>query len=375
MRDYINFINKYSKKFDFIIDYNTYLEVKNCLSKSINDILNFNGMDFENVAALIDFTMCYLLKTHSAKAILESDLNEEIETIIDRVFTYQQDKVYFKEEKEEPEEDEVKREKRAFNYIYNDFKNIKFIFEKDFDIKKLADIVKDSLLFDGRTCEQIINGECDSEILTYLSKGYFDVEFSEEFKKMREVVELNVSHIFNSKKRDLRYYTNQDNFEYLYYNDVNNLNKDAFAISVSLLEKNVSPGSVTIDDKALNEMYNYIQRDMIRINSTRVKPDNMINRWKKMSREEKMDKLEKTKRAAIIFAIIFGLVAAENMIYNSIHKNKEKSYKPKYKTENTGYKIDNVNIDKLMGKYDYDENEFAIDNLDQEIEGENIARL
>ena len=152
----------------------------------------------------------------------------------------------------------------------------------------------------------------------------------------------------------------------MYYNDIYNLKKDVMAISMSLMSKNVSPGSITIDDKALNEMYNYIQRDMIRINSTRVKPEvpNPINNWKKLSREEKLDKIEKTKRAAIVFAIIFGLVAVENMVYNSIHKKKN-NVTPKYKTENSTYKIDNVNMEKLMGKYDTNDNTFYLpeDNI------------
>ncbi len=363
MREYITFINKYSKKFNFIIDYNTYLEVKNLISKSISDILSINGMEFSNIHSLIDFTMCYLLQCHKPQEILLFGYEEEIETIIDRVFAYQQDKVFLKEETEEEKNDINRIEKKAFNYIHNDLKSIKFIFEKDFDIKKYADNIKDSLFFDGYTSEDIINGKCDEVILNYLSKGFFDVKYSEEFENIRKAVELNVSHIFNSKKRDLKYYTNQDNFEYMYYNDVYNLKKDVLAISISLMEKNVSPNSITIDGEILNEIYNYIQKDMIRINSTRVKPDNAINKWKKMSREEKLDRIEKTKRAAIVFAIIFGLVAVDNMIYNSIHnKKKNSSPAPKYKTENSTYKISNVNMEKLMGKYDEVENTYFLPN-------------
>ena len=139
MRDYITFINKYSKKFNFIIDYNTYLEVKNVISKYIDEILSFNGMTFANINSLIDFTMCYLLQYHTPQEILMTDLTEKIEVIVDRVFTYQQDKVYLKEETEEEKNDENRIDKKAFNYIHNDFKNIRYIFAPDFDIKKYSE--------------------------------------------------------------------------------------------------------------------------------------------------------------------------------------------------------------------------------------------
>ena len=50
-------------------------------------------------------------------------------------------------------------------------------------------------------------------------------------------------------------------------------------------------------------VHNYIEKDMIRVNSTRpkYKPETAYEKWNKLSREKQEERIEYAKKAAIVF--------------------------------------------------------------------------
>ena len=371
MGEYLNFINKYSSKYNFDLQFNDYVNIKSYVSNVIDETLSFRGIKIDNNEALIYFVMCYLLYNHTAREILDNGYENEIEVAIEKAYTRQQ--------ATKPKEEQVPfpAKNAAVDYIYKDLKEISYIFKEGLNLGLLSKNIKDSLLFEGHKEDDILEGNCDEIIIEYLAKGYFDVRFSEDFKNMRSVITDQVVSIFNYKKKDTRYYTNKDNFEYMYYNSPTNMSNVIFKITLAFLDNKVNPRKLNSSAPEMEVVHNYIEKDMIRVNSTRpkYKPETAYEKWNKLSREKQEEKIEYAKKAAIVLAIIFGLVAVENMIYNSIHNDKKESkrYKNKYQVETNAYDLDRVSANFQNLRYNSNENEVIVPEADIKYDINNAA--
>ena len=406
MGEFLDFKNKYSSEFNnFDLQYDEFVSIKALVSNSIDETLSFRGVKIDNKEALIYFTMCFLLSKYSAKEIMANGYENEIELVVE--------KVYNKQNAEKPKEEQVPFPEKnpAIDYIYNDLKGMSYIFKEGLNLGLLSKNIRDSLAYEGYKDDVILEGKCDEIIIEYLAKGYFDVRYSEDFKNLRSAVTDQVVAIFNYKKKDTRYYTNRDNFEYMYYNSPTNMTNVIFKLTVAFLDNNVNPRKFNSSAPEMEVVHNYIERDMIRINSTRPKhkPETEWEKWKKLSREQKEERIEHAKKAAIVLAIIFGLMAVENIIYNSIHndKNEPKHNRNRYKVETNAYDLDRVSANIQNLRYNPEQNEVVVPATDikydiqnaeidesievpvvqdeetlpnpedmlNEIEGENVARL
>ena len=387
MGEYLNFINEYSTKFNFDLQYNDFVSLKAYISNAVEEILSFRGVKVDNMEALVYFTMCFLLSNHTAKEILTDGYANDIEKVVEKVYTKQNEAKPKEEQVPYPEKNE------AVDYIFKDLKGISYIFKEGLNLGQLSKNIKDSLVFEGYKEEDILEGKCDEVIIDYLAKGYFDVRYTEDFKNMRVAVSNMVVTYFNHRKKDARYYTNRDNFEYIYFNSRSVLNNVIFKLTMSFLDNKVNPRKLNTSSPEMEVVYNYVQKDMIRINSTRVKykPETELEKWRKLSREEKQERLQRAKKAAIVFAIIFGLMAVENLIYNSIHNKGNKQERSRYNLETNAYDIDRVshNIEHL--RYNPGDNTVILpqeisvenapidetieENFKDEMEGEQVARL
>ncbi len=373
MGDYLSFVNKYSNKYNFDLQYADYLEINAYITNLINEILSFRGVKIDNKEALVNFTMCYLLAKHTSQEILENDYEYIVEEIVE--------KYYNKLNEAKPKEEQVPYPEKnlAVDYIYKDLKQYAHIFKADFNIAELAKNMRDSMNLDGFKDNDITSGKYDEIIIDYLSKGMLDVRFTEEFKNMQAAVTDQVVAIFNYKKKDTRYYVTKDSFEFMYYNNSTILNNVIFKITLAFIANNVNPRKLTSSAPEMEVIHNYIERDMIRVNSTRpkYKEESAIEKFKKLSREEQEEKIEHAKKVAIVFAIIFGLMAVENMIYNSIHNDNKKESKPnknKYKIETNAYDLDRISIKVQNLRYNPEANEVIVpeDDIQYDIQNAEI---
>ncbi len=391
MGEYLNFINEYSNKFNFDLQYPDFVNLKTYVSNMIDEILSFRGVKLDAKDAVIYFTMCFLLSNHSANEILANGYEGEIERVVE--------KIYDKQNEEKPKEKQMPfpEKNEAVDYIFKDLKKLSYIFKEGLNLGALSKNIRDSLNFDGYKDEEIIEGKCDQIIIEYLAKGYFDVRYTEEFKNMRVAVSNLVVSLFNYKKKDARYYSNKDNFEYKYFSSTTNMQNAIFCLTIAFIDNHVNPRKLTSSSPEMEVIQNYIQKDMIRVNSIqpKYKPMTEEERLKKVAREIQEEKKEKARRAAIILAIIFALVAVENMIYNSIHNKESKQAESRYSIETNSYDIDRVSAKIQNLRYSPSDNEAIIqeavvpdlsvenspidetieENFADEMEGEKVASL
>ena len=379
MGEYLDFINKYSTQFEFELQYGEYLNVKKQVENSVNELLSFRGIKMNDIPTLIDSTMCFLLANHSVREILTYAYEDEIEIIIQKLYEKENSLKPKEEQKPFPEKNE------AVDYIYKDLKDYIFIFKEGFNIGKLSKDIKDSLVFEGYKENAIIDGDADQTIIEYLAKGYFDVRFNEDFKNLRSSVTNLVVEVFNYRKKDATYYTNRDSFESKYFDNRTILGNVIFNITIAFLINKVNPRKLTSDSPEMEVIYNYIQKDMIRVNSTRQKPKNPqaeeVAKYKKICREEHEEKTTKSRKIAVVYSIIYGLASVENMIYNSLHQdveNKKHTSRNSYNVEPNAYDIErmSINVQNLMfnneEKIELPEtdikNDIANSEIDEELE-------
>ena len=118
---------------------------------------------------------------------------------------------------------------------------------------------------------------------------------------------------------------------------------------------------------------NYIQKDMIRMGSTRLNPKNPntedIPKYDKKSRILKEDKDTKSRKTAIIYGILFGLSSVENMIYDSLHV--KRTNVNRYNSNVNAFDIERMSINVQNMKYNSKEESIELPEVDIKKEIEN----
>ncbi len=367
MGEYLDFINKYSSQFDFELQYNEYLNIKSIVENSVNEILSFRDVKMDSISTVVEATMCFLLGNHTAIEIQTYGYEDEIEAVVEKIYNKENNLKPKEEQKPFPAKNE------AADYIYKDLKEFLFIFKEGFNIGKLSKDIKDSLVFEGYKEDKIIEGDADQTIIEYLAKGYFDVRYCEDFRDMRSAITNLVVDIFACKKKDSSYYTNRDSFENKYYDNRTIMNNVIFNLSIAFLTNKVKPRKLVSTSPEMEVIYNYIQKDMIRMGSTRLNPKNPntedIPKYDKKSRILKEDKDTKSRKTAIIYGILFGLSSVENMIYDSLHV--KRTNVNRYNSNVNAFDIERMSINVQNMKYNSKEESIELPEVDIKKEIEN----
>lgn len=345
MGDYLNFINQYGNRFVSDLQYEDYEKLRTSLKAKIEEILSFRGVSFAELDKLVLYAMCQFLSKHTTSEVLNGNFDDELETIIKKVYDSVESRKPAEEQKPFPEKNE------AVDYLYKDFKNKKYIFKEDFNIGRYSKNVRDDLVYEGYKDEDILAGNADQRVIALMAGGYFDLRLSEEFKDMREAVTKLVVPYFNYMKKQSLKYNSRNSLEYNYFDNRNILVNVIFCLSIEFLRRGVNAKQLTSNSPEASVIQDYIQRDLIRVNSTRPKQETEWEKWKKVPREVKEERIEHAKKTAIVLAILFGLMALENLIYKSIHEKEEepKHNRSKFNIEDTAFDIDRVsnNIQRL----------------------------
>lgn len=363
MDDYNYFIDRYKDKIHCELSYDNYIRLVTSLSDTLDVLQGFNGTNIKDKHALTEFAILCLINKYSIDEILSGKCDNELEKIIKYVEEKNNSKIETPKVKIESRELDVEK------LIYSDLKEMKAIFADDMDLYQLAKDIKETLQMEGYTNYDIQNGKTYEKIIEYISGGYLGIRFSNEYKEMKSVVSSKVERVFLPHRKEVMY-KNNCSLECQYFTNRKYEDKIIFALCVDYMSENIDPESIINDTSITRHIENIIRRDMIRINSTAHKEPNIIEKYKAMSYEERLERREWIKRAIIISLIILGLLAPENIIYKKKQERKrleESKPKSSYSFKNTAYNIDEM-VDKAIELNYYPEaNEFELggDNLVQ----------
>ncbi len=241
---------------------------------------------------------------------------------------------------------------KNINLILN---GIKPILAPNISLPRLANDIREVLLFEGYKDYHINKGLCDKAIYRMLYNQELGVKFNDEYKvayeKMLNTVDkINKENLLEEKDTTSKYYQ--------YHSDP----KVKRYVAFEVLARALSNG-VTIDEIKNESLYGYTSNC---INDDRIREESISKKEQRRSEREKMSyhapDSETVKRAIIVGAIIFGIMAVSKADYEiKQQKKREENNKPSYSSsiKNMRSEHDLVNIGANQ-YYNYESNEIVL---------------
>ena len=369
MQEYLLFIKKYGTFMQGEIQYEEYIDLKQYVTDMVIKIVDTKAYNNINIEECISFIMFYLLKNVEYDEIMEFGYVNQITSAV----TY-----FYKNNKTKSNNNTlngnyyIQDKAKVVNTIKSFLENIKIIFTQEVNLDELANDIYESLLFDGYTKEDILKHKCNNTILKYIRDGFFEIKFTEEFKNFKNRIINQTSSIFAKNKIELIRQNRgnvRNNRAYIYYDDPNFQRDVAFKATLNFYLSDIRPNQVN-NEYLDNYIRNYMEKDMIKINSTRRKVNKKITEEKikkAVSHKKTQEEKDNRKKKAIIFGIIVGTFVIDNLLYMALNnekpENEQEKFPKNYYATNTAYNSSNNNIN-----YNYENNEIVLG-------GENSVRL
>lgn len=384
MNDYIEFNRKYKDIILGKLDPSSYNEVTTYVSDLIDDLLYAEAIYVEDLNKFIEFSTVYLLTRTSADKLLND--KDDAKTLGDIVASYIKynekngiknrpvDLSKFTDTKKGRETNtSSKFESEAIKSISEFLKKYYSIFDTNTNFKQLSYDIYESLIFDGYKEKEIISGSCNRVIVDYIRNKFFDIKFNPEFESMLKFSKEKTNEVFreNEKKKNLT------PVEANYYSTYRSLGDMSFRVAAGLSSQGIS----LKDAKESPHLYNYINKnitaELSRIDS--VRKDSIKQMRKQTKVIDFKDAKDDFKKKAIAIAIAFGILAADNIIYNAFHNNKEETKETKEPVAYTvngeyvpGSYLENIDFESIQRRSTGPSFTEAVENHDWDKELHNL---
>ena len=279
MNEYNVFVSKYQSKFKKDLSYEEFNTLKLYISDFLDRMFMYEAIEFINYEKTTEFCMYIMLKKYTTQEILTGIHDNEIQ----KASKYYDAKI----KKEQNTNINLHPSKK---YLYDILDSIKDIFVENTNLVNITNSLHSQLKHLGYTDEDILNEECDYTIIEQLRGNGLGIEYTPEFSQYRRNIEVLVSKIFTKHKLDIirnNPTSLKHDMSYQFYNSSYHQQNTAFKTALSFY---LSGYNLEQIDRQRLDMHinNYINRDMIKINSTMNLKEERLEQTRYKTQEEEL---------------------------------------------------------------------------------------
>lgn len=320
--NYNLFIEKYKSKIKMIPTFEEYEEIYSIIKEYCKNVIINSKYPLNYLNGTTEFVCAYMLSISTPTELKIYNNKNKIEAVAKKLLlSIPHNKIEKNDAKE---------------YIKELLIPFKPIFEENENLDTISQNIYNDLNLNGIKDGDIILQKNDNEIYSSLIDGYGYCKFTEDFITFKDYIRSQVSSCFARNKLEIIRKDQSEAYKnpnFKYYDNQNFCKLIGTKMALGLYGNGYRNDNVNIlnINKIAEEYLYYEATKTNSIKKEQLREEQKVERYYPTHVREKRKNKEELRKKAIVIALIFGAIAAENIIYNVSHNHKEpKPEKPKY---------------------------------------------